>query len=142
MEMTCQSLQFWRKLPYPVGVKRWSAVLFVASAAALFALCVIAIGCASEPNFESAKEVTATQLKAFLCGPEGRYSTMFRGVSYAGSDDNFHYIAVTIGDGRLRKYKVFKVKAGELGLDHHMPVKSAPTDWIDTYAQFSVDSCH
>jgi hypothetical protein len=100
------------------------------------------VACAGAPNIKSAEEVTATQLTAYLCSPNGRYSTMFRGVSYAGSDSGFDYIALAYGDGQLRKYEMFKVKAGDLGLPYHMPAKTTPTEWIDTYAHFPAGSCH
>jgi len=99
------------------------------------------VACAGAPNIKSAQEITATQLKARLCSPLGHYSTMFRGVSYVGSDSGFDYIALTYGDGRLRKYEMFKVKAGDLGLNYHMSVKPTPTDWIDAYAHFPVANC-
>ena len=104
-------------------------------------LCALA-ACSSAPNIKSAKEVTATQLTEYLCGPNGHYSTMFRGVAYAGSDSRFDYIALIYGDGHLRKYEMFKVKTGDLGLPYHMPVKSTPTEWVDTNAHFPASSCH
>jgi hypothetical protein len=97
--------------------------------------------CSGAPNIKLAREVTAPQLTAYLCGPNGHYSTMFRGVAYAGSDSGFDYIALIYGDGHLRKYEMFKIKAGELGLAHHMPVKSTPTEWMDADAHFPVGSC-
>ena len=108
----------------------------------LLAVLYAMIACEGTPNIKSAKEVTATQLTAYLCSPNGHYSTMFRGVSYAGSDSRFDYIAMTYGDGQLRKYEMFKVKAGDLALTYQMPVKATPTEWIDTYAHFPVGSCH
>lgn len=99
------------------------------------------VACAGVPQIKSAQEITAAQLKAHLCSPKGHYSTMFRGVSYAGSNAGFDYIVLTYGDGRLREYETFKVKAGDLGLKYHMSVKPTPTDWIGVYAQFPAASC-
>ncbi|MGB9236030.1 MAG: hypothetical protein WCC04_16595 [Terriglobales bacterium] len=119
-----------------------SWVLRSAWVSSVLAVLYAMVACAGAPNIKSAKEVTATQLMAHLCGPNGRYSTMLRGVSYVGSDSGFDYIVLTYGDGQLKKYEMFKVKAGDLGLTYHMPVTATPTEWIDTYAHFSVGSCH
>ena len=129
------------RLLYADAVKALRVLLFAGCVGALVVPCVIVVGYAGVPNIKSAKEVTGTQLKTHLCGANGHYSTMLRGVSYAGSDSRFDYIVLAY-DGRLRKYDMFKVKAGDLVLNHHMSLKSTPTDWIDTFADFSVASCN
>jgi hypothetical protein len=108
------------------------------AAVAVFAM----VACAGAPNVKSAREITATQLKARLCSPDGHYSTMFSGVSYSGSDSRFDYIVLAFGDARLRKYEMFKVKAGDLGLNYQMSLRSNPVDWIDINAHFPESNCH
>jgi hypothetical protein len=93
---------------------------------------VIATSCTTAPK---AEEVTAAQLKSYVYGPKGYYSTMFRGVRYAGSDANFDYIALTYGDS-IERNEMFKVRAGELGLKSHMSLKRNPGEWLDASANF------
>src|SRR5262249_1839996 len=82
-----------------------------------------------------AEEVTVAQLKAYVYGPQGHYSTMFKGVRYAGRDAQFDYIALAYS-GRVGSSKLFKVRAGELSLKSHMCVKRNPSEWVDASAVF------
>ena len=95
-------------------------------------LAITAICCRTAPV---AEDVTATQLKAYVYGPQGYYSTMFRGVRYVGSDAHFDYIALMYADSVARS-KLFKVRAGELGLKSHMSVKRNTREWVDVSAEF------
>ena len=122
-----------------MAVKTRSVCRFAAQFLALVSL-MATVACTTAPNMKSAQEVQAAQFKAYLYCPQGYYSTMLRAVSYAGSDSGFDYVVLTYGDGVLRRYRVFKVKAGDLGLKYHMPVKSTPTDWIDASKSFSSSS--
>jgi len=65
----------------------------------LLMLAITAICCRTAPV---AEDVTATQLKAYVYGPQGYYSTMFRGVRYVGSDAHFDYIALMYADSVAR----------------------------------------
>ena len=108
---------------------------FAAQYLALVSL-MATVACTTAPNIKSAQEVQASQFKAHLYSPQGYYSTMLRAVSYAGSDSGFDYVVLTYGDGELRRYEMFKVKAGDLGLKYHMSMKSTPTDRIDASSCF------
>jgi hypothetical protein len=90
-----------------------------------------AISCTIVPK---AEEVTAAQLKARVYGPSGYYSSVFRGVRYAGTDAQFDYIALAYGESGQNK--MFKVRTGELNLKSHMSVKRDPREWIDVSADF------
>ena len=81
-------------LPYTDGVKT-ALVLRSARLSSVLAVVYAMAACSGTPHINLAKEVTTAQLTEYLCRPGGHYSTMFRGVAYAGSDSRFDYIVLT-----------------------------------------------
>ena len=58
---------------------------------------------------------------------------MFKGVLYAGSDDGFDYIAIAHRDNIA---KVFKVRRGELPIEHSMLLEKNPKKWVNITKEF------
>jgi hypothetical protein len=82
---------------------------------------------------QSAKRVTAVELKNFVDGPMGHYSSMFSGVFYAGSDEACDYIAARHGRFTVG---AFKLRRGEVQIRNRMSLTSNERDWLDITREF------
>jgi len=77
---------------------------------------------------KNAELISPDQLKGYVYGPIGYYSTQFRGVFYVGSDDEFDYIAIS---HRNSIAKFLKVRRGELAIKPRVAIEFESDKWID-----------
>lgn len=72
-------------------------------------------------------------VKEYVNGPMGHYSTWFSGVFYIGSDKELDYVAIKHGRETV---KVFKMKRGELNVEHYMKIAGNDKKWVDITRMF------
>ena len=100
-------------------------------------LCLLFTGvlfsCEQKPGPDNAQLLTAEQLKAYVYGPKGLFSTVFTGVFYAGSDDSFDYVAIKRRDISTT---LLRVRRGGLPITRRFPVVSNPKAWVDITKEY------
>lgn len=84
-------------------------------------------------DLKHAESADLKQVKDYVNGPMGHYSTWFSGVFYVGSDIEFDYIAIKHGKNTV---KAFKIKRGELGVKHHMKITASDEKWVNITGMF------
>jgi len=84
-------------------------------------------------DLSAAKMSSVENLKAYINGPMGRFSTWFEGAFYVGSDEKFDYVVVS----RRREADIFKTRRGELVLKSRMKRQKNQKNWVDITYMFS-----
>lgn len=79
------------------------------------------------------KEIGIQQLKDYIYGPEGYYSSMLSGVFYVGSDDCFDYLVVRYRRGREKK---FKIKLNALMIQNRVQLGTDENKWASITSLF------
>ena len=84
-------------------------------------------------DLRHAESADLKHVKQYVNRPMGRYSSLFSGVFYVGSDNEFDYVAIRRG-----KYseKLFKMKRGELTIEHYMKIAGNDKKWVDVTGMF------
>jgi|ERR1700675_252192 len=89
-------------------------------------------------DLEHAEKADLKQVKEYVNGPMGHYSTRFSGIFYIGSDNEFDYVAIKYVAIKHVKntVKVFKIRRGELGVKHYMKIDANDKKWVDITGMF------
>ena len=100
-------------------------ILLVSSFSACLALAFVV-------DWRTARLTNVEDLKKHVNSPSGYYSTLFEGVFYSGTDDNFDYIVLS----RHLDFDVFKIRAGELDFVPRMKLRQNQKNWINVTDRF------
>jgi|SRR5882672_1879745 len=84
-------------------------------------------------DLRHAENADRKQVKEYVNGTMGHYSSWFTGIFYVGSDNEFDYVAVKHGKNTV---KVFKIKRDELGIKHHMKINGNDKKWVNITGMF------
>ena len=91
------------------------------------------LSCAQGVDPKNSEVVSLDQLKVYVYGPIGYYSTQFKGVFYAGSDNEFDYIAINHRD---KIAKMLRVRRGELAIKDRVPIEFKSEKWVNVTQEF------
>jgi hypothetical protein len=100
-------------------------------------VCLFFVACRKPADLGRAESATAGQVREYVNGPMGRYSDLFSGVVYVGSDSSFDYIAIKQGQ---RTVKLFRVNRGALGVMRLTAVHPEGKTWVDITKMFPVSN--
>ena len=89
--------------------------------------------CAGSVDWRRAESADLKHVKEYANSPMGHYSSWFSGVFYAGTDDDFDYVAIKHGSNTI---KVFKLKRGDLGVKRRMRITADEDKWADITRMF------
>lgn len=84
-------------------------------------------------SLKSAEVTSAQRLEGTVNGPIGRFSSLFRGVFYAGSDDGSDYFVILHGKVTVQ---AFKMRRGDLRVQHQMQLTADERKWVDITRAF------
>src|SRR3981081_3030722 len=89
-------------------------------------------------DLEHAEKAELKQMKEYVNGPMGHYSTRFLGIFYIGSDHEFDYVAIKhVAIKHVKNtVKVFKIRRGELGVKQYMKIDANDKKWVDITGMF------
>jgi hypothetical protein len=89
--------------------------------------------CMCTPDLKRAESADGKQVNQYVNGPMGRYSSLFEGVYYAGTDNAFDYVAIK---HRSSSVKMFKLQRGNLDVKEQMKVNGDEKKWVDITGMF------
>lgn len=75
-----------------------------------------------------AELVEVDELRRFVNGPKGRYSSFFLGVFYLGSEGGYDFLAIK---KRRQSAIIFKVKEGDLEITTKITLSDDENKWVD-----------
>lgn len=77
--------------------------------------------------------VTKAQLHNLVYGPKGYYSTVFSGIYYIGSDQEFHFFAIKY---RRIKTDYFKIALSDYPIEKTFKVTKSESEWVSYTDKF------
>ena len=96
-------------------------------------LCICAGVSMGSVDSKGAEVVNLKHLKDHVYSPVGYYSSLFAGIFYVGSDDEFDYLVIRHGK---KTVKTFKIKRDELSIKLRMKIESSEKKWVNITPMF------
>jgi len=101
---------------------------------ALLSISFVAVFACSA-DLKHAENADLRQVNEYVNGPMGHYSTLFSGIFYVGSDNEFDYVAIKHGKNTV---KMFKIKRGQLSVNRQMKIDADDKKWVDITGMFPI----